>query len=141
MGNPENDQGEILVAATRVRLRSLWYFPAFVWRAAQAGKQARTAPGNLHSDQFRDAKGAFWTLTMWQDESAMRAFMMSGAHAKIMPRAPEWFSESAVVHWRQAGTAVPSRAEMHRRLQNEGRPTRVKFPNEAHKAFKIAPPG
>ena len=28
----------------------------------------------------------FWTRTIWNDEAAMRSFMLSGAHREVMPR-------------------------------------------------------
>jgi hypothetical protein len=37
-----------------------------------------------------DANFAFWTRTLWQDDAAMRAFMVSDAHRKMMPRLLEW---------------------------------------------------
>ena len=45
---------------------------------------------------------------MWADEAAMRQFMMSGPHRRVMPRLIEWCDEAALVHWLQETTDVPS---------------------------------
>jgi hypothetical protein len=77
---------------------------------------------------------------MWRDEAAMRSFMRSGVHRRIMARLPEWCDEAALVHWVQDGEAAPSWAEAHRRLQEEGRRSRVNHPTEAQRQFEIREP-
>ena len=77
---------------------------------------------------------------MWRDEAAMRSFMRSGVHRRIMARLPEWCDEAALVHWVQDGNEPPSWAEAHRRLKQEGRRSRVSHPSEAHRRFEIPEP-
>ena len=88
----------------------------------------------------RDAHAAYWTITLWADETSMRQSMMSRAHRRVPPRALEWFNEAAIVHWFQAHPEMPTWEEAHRRLQREGRATKVKCPSQAHRQFVIAPP-
>ena len=46
-------------------------------------KQAKAAVGNVYADgNYND--GVFHTLTVWEDRSSMRKYMVSGAHAKAM---------------------------------------------------------
>jgi hypothetical protein len=65
---------------TRFRLRSVLYFPLFVLHANRTIAQIRKADGFLAGVVQRDADLAFWTLTLWRDEHAMRAYGASGAH-------------------------------------------------------------
>jgi hypothetical protein len=45
-----------------------------------------------------------------------------------------------MVHWTQEGTELPSWTEAHRRMQEEGRPSKVNHPSEGHKAFQVDAP-
>jgi hypothetical protein len=105
-----------------------------------AASQAKRAPGSLAVAILRDADRAFWTCTVWRDEAATRAFMRSGAHRRVMPRLAIWCDEAALVHWVQDGPEPPSWREAHRRLQQQGRRSRVDHPSEAQRRFTIPPP-
>jgi hypothetical protein len=128
------------VSVTRLRVRSWHYLPGFLIQSLRALLQAKFACGNVAASVLRDAHFAFWTRTIWTDEAAMRAFMLSGIHKRIMPRLLEWCDEAAVVHWVQDDARAPSWSEAHRRLQAGGRPSRVKFPSDAQRRFEIPEP-
>jgi hypothetical protein len=66
-----------LVSITRLRVRALRYLPIFSFNALRAARQAKTASGNLAVSLLADANFAFWTRTLWQDDTAMRAFMVA----------------------------------------------------------------
>ena len=70
----------------------------------------------------------------------MRAFMRSGVDRRIMARLPEWCDEAALVRWVQEASEPPSWVEAHRRLQEEGRRSRVSQPSEAQRRFEIREP-
>ena len=70
----------------------------------------------------------------------MRSFMQSGVHRRVMARLPEWCDEAAVVHWVQQTNEPPSWREAHRRLRDDGRRSRVRYPSEAQRRFKIREP-
>ena len=78
--------------------------------------------------------------TAWQDEAAMRAFMMAMPHRGAMGKLAGWCDEAAVVHWTQDTTGLPDWQEAHRRMATEGRRSRVRHPSEAHQDFRIPPP-
>lgn len=67
----------------------------------------------------------------------MRAFMMSGAHGKVMPHLIDWADEACVVHWTQETAEPPSWQEISRRMRTEGRRSRVRYPSQAHERFEI----
>ena len=102
--------------------------------------QARRAFGNLAVSVLNDADFAFWTRAVWADEAAMRAFMQSGAHRRAMPRFLEWCDEASVAHWIQDAEEPPPWPEAHRRLQAEGRRSRVRLPSERQQRFEIPAP-
>ena len=128
------------VSVTRLRLRSAWHLPRFFRYAIPSNMQARKTPGNLGVEVLNDAKLAFWTKTVWQDESSMRAFLLVGSHRKAMSAIQEMADEAAVVHWVQDDSSAPDWQQSYRRLVESGRPTRLKHPSADHSAGKIAPP-
>jgi hypothetical protein len=96
------------VSITRLRVRSWRYLPLFLLQSVRAARQAKGAPGNLSVSLLRDAEFAFWTRTVWNDETAMRGFMLSGTHRRVMPRLLQWCDEAAVAHWVQESSEPPS---------------------------------
>jgi hypothetical protein len=70
----------------------------------------------------------------------MRSFMRAGVHRRVMAHLPVWCDEAAVVHWTQDGTEPPPWPEAHRRLQGEGRRSRVNHPTDAQRQFEIREP-
>jgi hypothetical protein len=52
----------------------------------------------------------------------------------------EWCDEAALVHWNQDSRELVSWEEGHRRLQGEGRRSKVNHPSAAHDAFIIPAP-
>ncbi|MBY0509562.1 MAG: DUF3291 domain-containing protein [Rhodospirillaceae bacterium] len=121
------------VSITRLRLRSPWLEPPFLWHAVRSNVQAKGAEGCLGVN-IRRANGAYWTLTLWRDTAALRAFMLSGAHKGAMPKLQEWCSEASLAHWEQDGAAMPTWEEAERRLAAEGRVSHVKHPSPAQAA-------
>ncbi|MBY0613178.1 MAG: hypothetical protein K2P80_13445 [Beijerinckiaceae bacterium] len=55
----------------------------FWWHAIRSMRQAQAAPGNL-SAQARAINGIHHTLSVWTDEAAMRAYLVSGPHLKAL---------------------------------------------------------
>lgn len=98
---------ETLVSVTRFRLRSLRFLPFFMLHANRTISQIRRTEGFMAGAVARDADLAFWTLTVWRDEIAMRAYGSSGAHRKAAPYLVDWGDQAHVCHWRQKGGELP----------------------------------
>jgi len=124
------------VSITRLRLRRFIFEFPFAWHALRSQVQAQNADGCL-ALTLRRHKGAYWTLTVWRDEAALRGFMMAGAHRKAMSKLSSWCDEASVGHWEQDGAALPSWAVAEDRMAREGRLSAVKHPSPAQAAGKI----
>jgi len=130
----------MLASVTRLRVRSMWYLPAFLWQTFLSQRQA------VHSSGFRggrlliDVGRTFWTLTVWENEREMRAFRGSQAHAKVMPLLAGWCDEAAYANWEPQGDTVPSWAEAYEQLVREGRLSRVAHPSSDHEAGRFPEP-
>ena len=125
-----------LVSITRLRVRSLRYLPAFLLGLAALGREAKNATGNLAVSVLSDSQLAFWTRTLWTDERSMRGFMFLPAHRAVMPKLLQWCDEAAVTYWLQETLEPPSWQEVHRRLQQQGRTSKVDHPSAGNNASK-----
>src|SRR5215469_7726699 len=108
--------------------------------AVRSSRQAKRARGNLGVSLLRDGHMASWTRTVWDTEAAMKSFMLSGPHRQAMPRLLDWCDEAALVHWAQVTDQPPDWHEAHRRIQLEGRRSKVRHPSLAHERYEIATP-
>ena len=129
-----------LVSVTRLRLRSWRFLPAFFFSAIPITKRARQWPGNLGYKVTRGPRNAMWTCTCWDSEASMREFMLANPHGPAMRKLLEWCDEASVVHWLQESREMPTWREAHRRLQADGRPSKVNHPSEAHQAYRVEAP-
>jgi len=132
--------GEVFVSLTRLRIRYRRHLPIFVLQSLRSARQARAASGNLAVSLLADRDRTYWTRSLWSDERAMRAFMMSGVHRSAMRKLAAWCNEASVAHWTQATAQLPSWEEAYRRMQGEGRRSKVNHPSPQHEAFQIAVP-
>ncbi len=128
------------VSVTRLRLRSILHLPAFVLRTLPSIRQVRRAPGFRGGALLADRAWTFWTVTAWDDETAMRAYMMAGAHRAAMPSLVRWCDEASVVHWNQPDGTLPSWPDADRRMRAEGRPSKLRAPSPSHAGLAFPPP-
>ena len=92
------------------------------------------------SQLLKDSRNTFWTSTSWQSPESMKAFMHAAPHGPAMRRLLEWCDEASLVHWPQDDPELPDWAEAHRRLESEGRPSKVHHPSAAHTAHRFPLP-
>jgi hypothetical protein len=129
-----------VVSITRLRARSWWYLPPFFLKTLRVLRQAGKAEGNLRIALLKDSRNTFWTGTSWQSQELMKAFMHAAPHGPAMRSLLEWWDEASLVHWSQDGAELPDWQEAHRRLESEGRPSKVHHPSPAHTAHRFPPP-
>ena len=129
-----------LVSVTRARIRRVWSVPAFAWSAFASLQQARASAGFLGGSVCPDRRLAFWTLTVWESEDAMRGYMLSGAHRAAMPKFADWCDEASVARWEQDEASTPSWPEAAARMRREGRPSKVRRPSRNHETMTFADP-
>jgi hypothetical protein len=109
-----------------------------LWQTILSQRQVVRAFGFSGGRLLIDAGCTFWTLTLWHDEQAMKAFRGCAPHAKVMPRLIEWCNEASYAHWVPTGDSVPSWQEAHERLVEEGRLSVVAHPSPSHEARQFA---
>lgn len=109
----------VYVSVTGFWVDEPWHLPLFWWYAVRSHRQAEASPGNLHA-YARLIDGCHQTLTVWESRTAMRAYLVHGAHADAMRAFPKmgrgrvhgyeaeappaW--DAAIDAWRRHGRAV-----------------------------------
>ena len=131
----------MFVSVTRLRLRSLRFFPSFAWHMIWSTRQTRRAAGFLGGQLATEGARGYWTVTGWTDEAAMRAYRNTGAHMRAMPKLIAWCDEAAIAHWTQDSPVLPTLEEALDRMRREGRLSKVRHPSPEHAAGQLAPPG
>ena len=120
------------VSVTRLKIRKLRFLPGFAWHTARSMWQARQLDSNVRTSLVKDRGLVFWTVTVWENQEAMRSFRNSGAHQTAMPRLFEWCDEATYVHWLQEDGTLPDLKTAYHRLVAEGVVSRVKHPSRNH---------
>ena len=128
------------ISVTRLRIRSVWFLPAFAVHAMRSLRQVRSSEGFREGKLLPDRKMTFWTMTAWDSEESMRRYMTSGAHKAAMPKLMGWCDEASVVHWEQSEAELPSWAEADRRMRAEGQPSKVRKPSPRHAGMEYRAP-
>jgi hypothetical protein len=129
-----------VVSITRIRVRSWSYLPAFFIQTMRIAFQAARADGSLAVKLLRDRRNTYWTGTTWSSETSMKAFMHAKPHGPTMRSLLEWCDEAALVSWTQTGAELPSWEEAHKRIQQDGRRSKVNHPSAAHTAHVFPAP-
>ena len=127
------------VSVTRLRIRSLRFLPAFFLHTLRTQRQVQRAPGFHGGSLLPDRRWTFWTLTLWDGQAAMRAYMTTGDHRVAMPKLLHWCDEASVVHW-DGAAALPDWQVATDRMRTEGRPSKVLHPSADHRAMTFAAP-
>lgn len=120
----------MFVSVTRLHLRSVRYLPGFIVYTYLSGRQVQRTDGFKDGYLAGDAERGAWTVTLWRDESAMRAFRASGAHLRAMPMLLTWCDEASVAHWSQEDPVAPTTAVAFGKMQTTGRLSKVHHPSK-----------
>ena len=128
------------VSLTRLRIRSIRFLPAFALHAVRTRNQCARAAGFLRGALLPDRKWTFWTMTVWDSEASMRAYMLSGDHKQAMPKLLNWCDQASVAHWVSASDTVPTWEEAEHRMRTEGRKSKVLHPAPGHADMTFAAP-
>ena len=122
---------------TRLRLRSVFTLSAFARETRAIAAQCASAPGFLGGGILAEGWMVFWTRTSWESEAAMKAFRDTDAHRASMPKLLDWCNEAMVAHW--DGEPETDWRNIHARMSEQGRKSKVRNPSHAHEQRFIAP--
>lgn len=128
------------VSVTRVRPRSLRFLLVVIQHTWRSRAQLRGTRGFIGGYLASGPRFGMWTVTVWEDEQAMRQYRDTGAHLKAMPRLVDACAEASMVHWTTDDRSIPSPQIIAEKMR-EGRTSRLRHPNAAHSAGNPWPDG
>jgi heme-degrading monooxygenase HmoA len=127
------------ISITRLRIHSIFILPKFMLANEASVKQLRKIDGFLKGKELIDKGLTFWTLTMWRDEIAMKAFRNSIPHRKAMQKLPSWCCEASYFHWIQDSEELLSWSIASQKLLQEGKLTKVRKPSVNQQENNFSP--
>lgn len=99
---------EYLVLLSYLPLARWRGFPRFLNYARVIDRQLRTTQGVIgYSLRAAFLKRRFWTLSVWEDERALMAFVRTAPHVHAMGRLRQFVGSTRFVRWRVRGSEVP----------------------------------
>jgi hypothetical protein len=126
-----------IVSITRARLRSIRFLLPFARCSLRCWWQATNTAVNL-GVRLRKTRGLrFWTLTIWENEDALKAYRDILLRGKVMPRARHWFDENSAAHWEQESMKMPSWENAASLLKERGHFSEVDHPSKSQKSGQI----
>ncbi len=128
------------VSLTRLRIRSIRFVPLFAIHTSRALRQVKKASGFQTGALLADRSWTFWTMTAWDTQESMRAYMTAGSHKRAMPHLLHWCDEASVAHWTQSETTLPSWTDADRRMRENGRASKVRHPSPQHASLTYRTP-
>ena len=94
----------------------------FARRVAEVRRQLESAEGLVgYSMLGRPWSRKYWTLSVWDDETALRAFVAEHPHVDIMSAVAPDVGATRFVRWNVRGSALPPRwPDALRRIEDDG---------------------
>jgi heme-degrading monooxygenase HmoA len=105
----------MLLVATELHVRNFWRFFSFIRHASRSARQARLAEGCLHVWVGNAGWRIGYTLTAWENETAMQQYRNQGAHKEAMKKMRQLSIRYRTLVW-EADT-VPGWEEAKDRLE------------------------
>jgi len=100
--------GDFVALLSYLPLKSYWRVPPFFFYTAQVMKQLASAQGLLgYSLLARPLSKRFWTLSAWENENALRAFVRHLPHQNIMTALAPHMDKTKFVQWPIKGSQLP----------------------------------
>jgi heme-degrading monooxygenase HmoA len=119
-----NSDREYLVLGSYLQLQRFSATFRFVRRAIQVRQQLARAPKGLmgYSLLGRPWARQYWTLSVWEDEAALQAFVAEHPHVDVMSAIAPEMETTRFVRWPVEGSSLPPAwPEVLRRIEDADR--------------------
>jgi quinol monooxygenase YgiN len=91
-------------------LNSAWSLPRLALYSTRIQRQLRTTSGLIgYSLRARLAAKQFWTLSVWEDEASLQAFVAAPPHVAVMKAMAPYMTATRFVRWNAKGADLPLR--------------------------------
>jgi hypothetical protein len=109
---------EYLVLASVLPLKRLGATPKMMGLASSVRRQLKDTPGIVgYSLDAKPFAKLYFTLSVWNDDPALQAFVMESPHVEVMSTLADEMHDTKFVRWTISGSAPrPTWAEAKQRL-------------------------
>lgn len=104
------------ISITGLRLKRSWHIVPFLWHATRAFRQAERSPGCLRAESRR-TRGVFHTLTVWDSQDCVKAFLYKGAHGQAARSFSRYFEGKTFGY---QSSEIPDWDEVRRLYEEHG---------------------
>jgi hypothetical protein len=109
---PAEPERQYFVLLSYLPLKRAWRIPWFLIHTVRIMGQLRKSRGLLgYSLRARLTAKSFWTLSVWQDEGALRSFVHALPHAGTMAALSPHMGETKFTTWALTGRELPPKWE------------------------------
>ncbi len=106
--SPFDSSRTYLALLTHLPLRSYWRIPQFLGFTAQLRRQLRGSNGMIGYAMLAwPLRKEFWTLSVWEDEDALMAFVRHPPHTRVMQALAGHLGMTKFIRWEMKGSGVP----------------------------------
>lgn len=107
---PTDPGREYLVLLSYLPLKRLWRIPWLAVQSSRITKQLERSAGVIgYSLNSRVLGGQFWTLSVWEDEARLQAFVHAPPHVATMRAMMPHMDQTRFVRWHLKGSELPPR--------------------------------
>jgi hypothetical protein len=113
---------EVVVLASRLRLRRLRDVPGFLRAALAIRRQVLGSPGAVGVSLLaQPARRTFWTLSAWTDEAAISRFVGELPHRATMSKYHDRLEDAEFTTWTTGSATLPDARSNARDLWFDGK--------------------
>jgi heme-degrading monooxygenase HmoA len=106
-GSPD-PKADFVALLSYLPLKSFWRLPPFMVYTAQVTGQLSKAEGLAgYSLLAHPFSKRFWTLSAWESEKALHAFVHHPPHARVMQALARHMGRTNFVRWTVKGSELP----------------------------------
>jgi len=107
-GRPPDPDAQYLALLTYLPLRRFWTLPAFMRFVLAVQGQLAGAAGLLgYTLRAWPFSRRFWTLSVWDDEAALRQFVVAQPHRDVMGKLRGRMGATSFTRWQVRGSDLP----------------------------------
>ena len=101
-------EGNYVALLSYLPLNSAWGIPRLLLHSARIRRQLRTSTGLIgYSLRAQLAAKRFWTLSVWEDEVALQAFVAAPPHAAVIEALAPHMGPTGFTRWSVKGSDLP----------------------------------
>ncbi len=107
---PADPSREYRVLLSFLPLKRLWRVPSFLIQTIRITRQLERSSGLIgYSLNARPLTARFWTLSVWENEAALQAFVHAMPHMETMGALIPHMGPTRFVRWTVLGAHLPVR--------------------------------